>query len=511
MDIDLVFKEIGELGKQQQKYGAALCLLNVYAAFHMLQYAFVSFPVNYECQNDKEMVENQCLNNNRFNCKNLKFNVDTKSSIVSEWGLVCDQNWRSKATMSVFMMGVMIGALFLGNLADRVGRKLNMTLTTVGIILFNTVSALSPSYSLYIAAKFFVGFFCAGNILSIFVLGNELVGPSKRGVFGMTLQGSFAVGIVLFAFIASFVQHWRMLTGIISILGLPLLSYHWFIPESPRWLLAKNRLEESRKVLEEIAHGNGTVISSKLILSSPDQKTSSSLKKEKNEEGVLSLFLHSKLFLLTGIQLFSWFVNSASYYGLTLAASSAGGDLYTATALSGAVEIPAYILGNFLLVYLGRRWTLCGFMIGGGAACLAIQIFSESAPTLVTACALFGKLCLAASFAVVYVHSGEIFPTTIRNSAMGIMSVAARIGGILAPFIVLLGDTHPNLQFTVFGLLSVLAGAGNLKLPETLGRPLPEKIQDMLNAGKDGKVKLFAEKKTDSFEFEKEGLLVESI
>jgi hypothetical protein len=53
--------------------------------------------------------------------------------------------------------------------------------------------------------------------------------------------------------------------------------------------------------------------------------------------------------------------------------------------------------------------------------------------------ALVGKLCLAASFAVIYIHSGEIFPTTIRNSAMGLVSVAARCGGIVAPFIVLLG------------------------------------------------------------------------
>jgi MFS family permease len=58
---------------------------------------------------------------------------------------------------------------------------------------------------------------------------------------------------------------------------------------------------------------------------------------------------------------------------------------------------------------------------------------------LTFAAALMGKLCLAASFAVVYIHSGEIFPTTIRNSAMGLVSVAARCGGIVAPFIVLLG------------------------------------------------------------------------
>jgi len=101
-------------------------------------------------------------------------------------------------------------------------------------------------------------------------------------------------------------------------------------------------------------------------------------------------------------------------------------------------------------------------------------------PFVATSCALMGKLCLAASFAVVYIHSGELFPTTIRNSAMGIVSVAARFGGICAPFIVLLGDTLPNAQFTVFGLLAVTAGLANLKLPETLGKALPESISDMM-------------------------------
>jgi OCT family organic cation transporter-like MFS transporter 4/5 len=115
----------------------------------------------------------------------------------------------------------------------------------------------------------------------------------------------------------------------------------------------------------------------------------------------------------------------------------------------------------------------------GGAACLGIQVLSGPLPWVAPSLALLGKLSLAASFAVVYIHSGEIFPTTLRPTAMGLVGVGARLGGILAPFIVMLGDSWPNLQFTVFGVLSLLAGLANLQLPETLGRPLPDSLAEM--------------------------------
>jgi MFS family permease len=51
---------------------------------------------------------------------------------------VCEENWKSKATMSGFMAGVMLGALILGRMADRIGRRSNMLLTTSGMLLFNT-------------------------------------------------------------------------------------------------------------------------------------------------------------------------------------------------------------------------------------------------------------------------------------------------------------------------------------------------------------------------------------
>ena len=58
---------------------------------------------------------------------------------------MCDENWKSKATMSSFMGGVMVGALLLGKLADRIGRRKNMALTTLGTLLFNTGYERLPS------------------------------------------------------------------------------------------------------------------------------------------------------------------------------------------------------------------------------------------------------------------------------------------------------------------------------------------------------------------------------
>jgi len=365
----------------------------------------------------------------------------------------------------------------LGKLADRIGRKHTITITVLGITVFNTLSGVTGSFNIYVGAKFATGFFCAGNILSMFVLSNELVGGSKRALVGTTMQASFALGIVLFALVGFMIQDWRSLTLTISLIGIPFISFHWLLPESPRWLLAQDRQSEAIKVLEDIARGNGTTFPEKVHLSSG--KKSGEANGAGEVEALGSLFQQPALLVATLIQIFSWFVNSAAYYGLTLAAGSSGGGLYQATALSGAVEVPAYVLTNTLLRVLGRRRTLAGFMLVGGLACLGIQLLAHSLPFIVPSLALLGKLSLAASFAVVYIHSSEIFPTTLRPSAMGLVTVGARLGGILAPFIVMLGDQHENLQFTVFGMLSLAAGLANLRLPETLGRPLPDTLADM--------------------------------
>ena len=345
------------------------------------------------------------------------------------------------------------------------------------------IVGFATSYKVYLLLKLILGFFQAGFILASFVLINELVGASKRSLMGVAFQSFFAGFIVVIAFIGYQIQHWRQLTMAISALGAPLLAINLLLPESPRWLLSKGRSKEAIKVLEIIATGNGEVLTDKmkqsLVNEDDGKKRFGDSDKVKESEAILNLFLDRKLVFVTMIQIYSWFVNHVAYYGLTLAASADRADLYIATALSGAVEIPASLITYWLLGVAGRRATLCIAMVIGGVACLGIQLLAPLTSIIIQPLALLGKLCLSSSNAVVYIHSGEIFPTTMRNSGMGLVSAAGRVGNIMAPFIVSLGDIIPFLQFTVLGVMSLIAGVLNMKLPETAGKELPGNIDDL--------------------------------
>ena len=97
MTIDEIFLSIVEFGKQQCIYGFLLCLLNGYAAFHMLQYPFVSFSVDFSCSfipssESQAMVTrshytpstnliNSCSNNDIQQCDKVKHRVGVGAGV----------------------------------------------------------------------------------------------------------------------------------------------------------------------------------------------------------------------------------------------------------------------------------------------------------------------------------------------------------------------------------------------------------------------------------------------
>lgn len=115
---------------------------------------------------------------------------------------------------------------------------------------------------------------------------------------------------------------------------------------------------------------------------------------------------------------------------------------------------------------LGRRLlSLIAFVVCG-IACLLCAVIpngevGSASATLRIIAAVTGKFGVAAAFALMFVYTTELFPTVVRNAALGANSAAARVGGIASPMVVLLAEVmHAGgLSFTAFGLTSIVAGA----------------------------------------------------
>ena len=97
---------------------------------------------------------------------------------------------------------------------------------------------------------------------------------------------------------------------------------------------------------------------------------------------------------------------------------------------------------------------------------------------------LIGKFGASACFAIVYVYTAELFPTVIRNTAVGTCSTIARVGGICS---ILIGLIPKPAPFIIMGIVACVAGGLALFFPETVGSKLPETMDDAINIGKDSK------------------------
>ena len=112
-------------------------------------------------------------------------------------------------------------------------------------------------------------------------------------------------------------------------------------------------------------------------------------------------------------------------------------------------------------------------------------------PAIVTALALIGKAAVVSCFCIIFLYSSEVFPTVIRTVGVGCCTFFGRLGSLLAPQILLLGEvifsTMPGLvPFLTFGSLCLVAAILVLHLPETLNTKLPDTIEEAVDqaAGK---------------------------
>ncbi|XP_014451995.1 solute carrier family 22 member 6 isoform X2 [Alligator mississippiensis] len=401
------------------------------------------------------------------------------STIVTEWDLVCSSRSLKQMAQSIYMAGVLVGAVVFGSLSDKFGRKSLLIWSCLQMAVTGSCAAFAPSFTTYCLFRFLTGMALSGISLNCMSLAVEWTPTNVRAVVGMVTGYSYSVGQFLLAGVAYVIPDWRWLQLAVSLPYFVFFLYSWWFTESARWLATAGRLDQALKALKKVAHMNGrTEEADKLSI----EVLRSNLRKEilaRSTHTAADLVRTPAVRRISCCLCFVWFSTSFAYYGLAMDLQKFGVSIYLIQVIFGAVDIPAKLIGFCVINFIGRRVTQATALLLAGLAILANIFVPQDLQTMRTVLAVFGKGCLAASFNCVFLYTGELYPTVIRQTGMGLGNTLARVGGIVAPLVRMTSDYSPSLPLIIYGAAPVISGIATCFLPETLNMPLPDTIEDV--------------------------------
>ncbi|XP_035252436.1 solute carrier family 22 member 13 [Anguilla anguilla] len=395
-----------------------------------------------------------------------------KSSIVSEFDLVCDKVNFVGVAQTVFMAGILFGSFIFGPLAESLGRKRAVQIPVVLMAISSVGSALSPNFYVYLAVQFIVGVSYGGYRVNCIILATEWIGMTKRTYPSALCQVFGGIGQSVLAGIAYFIRDWRTAQFVIASPWALVILYIWIIPESARWLLDRGRTEEAEKLILMAAAVNKQKI--------PDNIMEKVVNNKKGDRGtVTDLFTSPLLRKYFLIIVCSWFSLNLSYYCITLNVGEFGMDIFLTQLIFGLTEIPAQILCAWLMEVLGRKITVAiALLLGGFLSLLLLAVPQENA-IAITVFATAGRLSMNMAGTICNVYVQELFPTSIRQTANGLGAMATRAAGMLSPILNMLAVFHRVIPILVYSGLCIFSGALCFLLPETRRKELPDSPEDL--------------------------------
>jgi putative MFS transporter len=399
--------------------------------------------------------------------------------LVGAWKLTPQQ---IGLLISAGFVGQIGGALLFGALAGRIGR-LRAAAYAMGLFsLMSFFAAASWSVSALLVFRTIQGIGLGGEVPIAAAYINEVLTAKKRGRTFLLYQLIFPLGLVGASLVGFWLVPrfgWRSMFLIGGAPALLAVFVQRILPESPRWLVSKGRMDEAELVvvsMERAASRNGAVslppVPAIEISSQPPQQTAWT-------ELFRGIYRRRTL-IVWGLWISTYFVT----YGINTWLPTIYRTVYklsVADALwNGVLTNIAGVAGAFLCAMavdrLGRKpWFIAAFLLGG-VPLFVLCLLGAKSPGPVILLASTSFLFITSNSMLVYLYTPEIYPTRLRTLGTGAASAWLRVASAAGPLVVgpILASYGVAGVFLLFGLIAVSGVGFALGVTETRGRRLED-------------------------------------
>lgn len=383
---------------------------------------------------------------------------------------------------SAGFVGQLVGAIVLGWLAERYGRIRILQASLIIIAVFSAACAFAWNYTSFFWFRTIQGLGLGAEVPVAASYLNEFTAARLRGRLIMSLQAAFAIGVSLTAVIATWVVPafgWQSMFLLGALPVLLAIGLRFLVPESPRWLATRGRLQEADAVvadLERAASRGGT---------RPLPPLPAEIPLVSRETAGLSDLLKGIYFRRT---LTAWvlaFCTSFIGYGLLL---------WTPTVLRTVYKLPVEealrfaaitngvaLLGTFtclaIIDFVGRRASFVIAFLGGLLGMGVLWWIGEARTAgQVVVWSAFSLFFLSFLLPGIYVYVPETYPTRMRAFGTGVASSFMRLASIVGPLLVgfTLDRAGIGTVFLMFGAAALIGAVMAATMVETRGKILEE-------------------------------------
>lgn len=406
----------------------------------------------------------------------------TMPLIKTEWSLGPMQLTLAVTAGSV---GMLLGALVCGGLADRFGR----TRLVVAAMLLTAISSLllmvSPGFTAFVIFRFVQGLGIGGEVPVAAAFVSEIARAKGRGRFVLLYELAFPAGLTCAALISSAVVPafgWRALYLIGAVPAVLAFFVRKVVPESPRWLAARGEYERAEESMAAMERG----VSASLRRPLPEPELPvDAVQEQAPSRGRIRDLVGKRYLRRTVVVSVLWFCGYFVNYGLTAWLPTIYTSLYDVpldtalnyTLYTSLVGFAGCVVIMLLVDRIGRRASMVTGLGVGGILLLVLALLGAQTGAAV---ALWCTLSAAFIFAVnicLYLYTAELYPTRVRALGVSMGGAWNRLGVIMGPIVVgalISAGATPAAVFFVLAGVGMVAAVVALFGEETAGRKLED-------------------------------------